>query len=464
MRAKQMLASPAFGGVMEPRPGRVQETLRITVAALLVTVVMPTFRMPFLFAGPYLTFILSQRDTLLTRVVAVEAVLMAAIASILVYGIAFFAWNIAWLRVSLLAVVFFVGFFLMRATATPRLLLGPLVIFSLFAHAFDIVPFPNVLLDQVGWIWAIFGLLFVATFLTQWLFRAPTALELFRSQMRRALAAAELTCLRMAFGRVHTETAISAEERSDATVRLKLLGANKVLRQDEAARCAALLHGAMVVMQIAARASDQLPEAEERSSLLAVAMWIRRLRLRVLRGEEVRLDDPPHLTLADSGQRSALESLSRAGSALLAPDSAPPGGRQKRSFLASDWSTNPTYASFALRATLATMGCYVLVTLSSRKGFDLGIFLFSPSARYRSGYFPCGPTSRQSPCSGHPRCGKKKVKLFVSKEKQGEEKPLHLPVKGRLTATALDVSIWNQHAGSVETWPETGEGFLGPTR
>ena len=64
------------------------------------------------------------------------------------------------------------------------------MIISLFAYAFDTVPHPKALLDQLGWIWAIFGLLFVSTFLTQWLFRAPTALELFRSQMRRALSAA----------------------------------------------------------------------------------------------------------------------------------------------------------------------------------------------------------------------------------------------------------------------------------
>ena len=45
------------------------------------------------------------------------------------------------------------------------ILLGPLVIFSLFAYAFDTVPFPKIsLLNQLGWIWAIFGLLYVATF------------------------------------------------------------------------------------------------------------------------------------------------------------------------------------------------------------------------------------------------------------------------------------------------------------
>ena len=253
MYTKRILASPTVSDIwseLAPHPGRLQETIRITVAALLMTVVMLTFRMPFLFAGPYLTFILSQRDTMLTRALAIASVLMAAIASILVYAVALLAWNVAWLRVSLLALVFFMGFFLMRTTAQPVILLGPLVIFSLFAYAFDTVPFPNELLNQLGWIWAIFGLLYVATFLTQWLFGAPTALEVFRTQMRRALAAAELTCLRLAFGHAPAEAAISSEESHDASARLKLLGATKVLRPDETARCVALLQGAIGVSQL----------------------------------------------------------------------------------------------------------------------------------------------------------------------------------------------------------------------
>ena len=146
MYTKRILASPTVSGIwseLAPRPGRSQETVRITVAALLVAVVMLTFRMPYLFAGPYLTFILSQRDTMLTRATAIASVLMIAIASILVYAVALLAWNVAWLRVSLLALVFFMGFFLMRTTAQPVILLGPLVIFSLFAYAFDTVPFPE---------------------------------------------------------------------------------------------------------------------------------------------------------------------------------------------------------------------------------------------------------------------------------------------------------------------------------
>ena len=368
MHTKRILASPTVSGIwseLAPHPGRLQETIRITVAALLVAAVMLTFRMPYLFAGPYLTFILSQRDTMLTRATAIASVLMAAIASILVYAVALLAWNVAWLRVSLLALVFFMGFFLMRTTAQPMILLGPLVIFSLFAYAFDTVPFPNDLLNQLGWIWAIFGLLYVATFLTQWLFGAPTALEVFRTQMRRALAAAELTCLRLAFGHAPAEAAISSEESHDASARLKLLGATKVLRPDETARCAALLQGAIGVSQLTARASGVATRGEERSSLLAVAAWIRQLRLRVSYAVKKFPWTIRQISLgAESGWRDAIEPLFRAGSALLVPESTPAKERQKGSFLAADWSTNPVYTSFALRATLATMGCYVLMSLA----------------------------------------------------------------------------------------------------
>ena len=98
--------------------------------------------------------------------------------------------------------------------------------------------------------------------------------------------------------------------------------------------------------------------------MLAVAAWIRQLRLRVLRGEEARLDDPPVLTVTDSCWRRAIEPLFRAASALLAPGSISASERQKGSLLAADWSTGPVYTSFALRATLATMGSYVFMTLT----------------------------------------------------------------------------------------------------
>jgi len=50
MHPKRILVSSTVSDIwseLAPRPGRLEETIRITVAALLMTVVMLTFRMPY---------------------------------------------------------------------------------------------------------------------------------------------------------------------------------------------------------------------------------------------------------------------------------------------------------------------------------------------------------------------------------------------------------------------------------
>ncbi|MGA7394779.1 MAG: FUSC family protein [Terrimicrobiaceae bacterium] len=76
---------------------------------------------------------------------------------------------------------------------------------------------------------------------------------------------------------------------------------------------------------------------------------------------EDAVDDDVAHDLTSQRTRAA---LFRAGSALVAPGSISTGSRQKGLLLAADWSTNPVYTSFALRATLATMGSYVFMTLT----------------------------------------------------------------------------------------------------
>ena len=154
---------------------------------------------------------------MLTRAVAMRRSSWLAIASILVYAVAALAWDVAWLRVSLLRLCFS-GFFPHADNGRAPDSARAARLFSLFDLRlwFGTVRFPNDLFDQLGWVWAMFGLLFVATFLTQWLFGAPTALEVFRAQMRRARGRGT-TCLRMAFGRVPADIGFSGEEHPDAT-------------------------------------------------------------------------------------------------------------------------------------------------------------------------------------------------------------------------------------------------------
>ncbi len=337
-------------------PGRLGASVRITVTALLVAVVMLTFRMPFLSIGPYLVFILAQRDTLLTRAAAVLAILIGLLSCGLVHLLARVAWDTAWLRVSLLIAIFYGGYYLMRILSEPRIILGALVVIALFAPNFDTVPYPNELLSQLGWIWAIFGLLFVTTFLTQWLLRAPTALELLRVQMRRILVAAEAACLENAQNRQPAENAL-ARDREEAAMRIHLLAETKNLTPAQAASCQDVLSGCNALLIAAADNSPSDPE--ESSRLRTAAAWLRRWRFRILVGPEIPLEAPTVLP-RNSALHGAFEEI--AASALGSPVTAP--SREKAGPLPADWASNPLYASFATRATLATMTCYVFMTLA----------------------------------------------------------------------------------------------------
>lgn len=342
---------------LAPEPGRAIGTVRITAAALLVAVVMLAFRMPFLAIGPYLVFLLCQRDLMLTRAAAVLGIVVGVLACLLIYFVASVAWDVAWLRVSLLAAVFFGGYFLMRILPEPRIVLGALVVLALFSGDFDTVPDPNYLLDQLGWVWAIFGLLFAAVFLTQWLFAAPNSRELAREQMRRILTAAEARTIDAAFARTRRTSAMN--ELPEAAMRIKTMGALRLLQPAQAARCQALLQGCKALLETATPPSR--PDHDETARLLAAAAWLRRLRHRVLRGDEVPLEVPAEFPRTP-GFREAIENLAQVASDLLHPETKPMGKPPRRSSIPADAS------SFALRAMLATMGCYIFMALTNWDG------------------------------------------------------------------------------------------------
>jgi hypothetical protein len=112
----------------------------------------------------------------------------------------------------------------MRTIAQPVILLGPLVIFSLFAYAFDTVLFPNELLNQLGWVWAIFSALcrFISHPVVVRNADSPGGLphpDAAGSRGRRTDVFA------VPSGTLPAEAAISGEESHDASVRLKLLAA-----------------------------------------------------------------------------------------------------------------------------------------------------------------------------------------------------------------------------------------------
>jgi len=322
-----------------------------------VAVVMLTFRMPFPYLGPYLVFLVSQRDMFLTRAAAALGVVVSAMACLLIYGVAAVAWDAAWLRVALWLVLFGGGFFLMHVLVEPRIILGPLVIVSLFSFAFDQHPFPNRILSELGWLWAILGLTVGTTLLIQWLLEAPTAIEFLRGQFRRLLIAAERSCLRRAWGR--RPEPIDAEELESALERVEKMGQVGVLSAFQAETCRRWLLAAESIGR-AAELDHTAGEGAE-PAWIGLATRIRGLRRRILWGEATR----PGPSSSTAGTRA----LQLAEAALTEDPSEPaPGVRQSPPVLAPDWSSNPVHVDFAVRATAATMFCYLFMSLTAWDG------------------------------------------------------------------------------------------------
>ena len=68
---------------------------------------------------------------MMTRLVSVFAIVAIALGCLVVYGVAVIAWNIAWLRILLWVVIFWIGYFLMsRYKALSGVIVMPLLFIS----------------------------------------------------------------------------------------------------------------------------------------------------------------------------------------------------------------------------------------------------------------------------------------------------------------------------------------------
>ena len=337
-------------------PGRLAGTWRTVLAVTLVALVMLTFRMPFLAIGPFLVFVLSQRNLFLSRTVAILLVPMLAVACAILYGVAAVAWDHAWLRFVLWIGIFWGGFFLMHVLAEPRLIVGPLCIVALVSYAFDEYPYPNMILDRLGWIWALVGVCVACTFLTQWLTGLPTAREHLRSEFRRLAQLVEQICRARSSGRRLPE--FDDEGLHEAREMAVKLGKVHILSPAQSENCGALLRTLGDVAGLARKSSD----ADSSSAWAVVADGVRGLGERVL-GRTGACEIPK---IESPGPAAfALDAIKQVLSSLCDPSiSHPP----KKGLLASDAFTNPAHVGFATRAMCATIGCYLLMSLTSWDG------------------------------------------------------------------------------------------------
>lgn len=349
---------------LAPTTGRARDATRVTVAALLVCLVMFATSMPFIDLGVYLVFLLAQRDTMLTRLLAVGSIFVAGMATFLLFGVMAVAWDVAWLRLLLWTAIFFVGYFLMRVFVEPDLFLGPLAIIALCTFIADQFPLPNLFLDQVGWLWALLLVVVSAFLLTDWLFDAPTPRKMLRKQTLRIFELVASGMRRRACAQATVP--LDMDEVDDAIKRASLLVQTKMLSSEQASRIAALLRR---IARVENYATEVGWEARPPSFWIHLADCIDAAAMRIQTGRaSLALETWPTANSSDALAQSIKElreSVDGLESGIISGEdyrlhSAP--------IFLPDWKTNSAYISFALRATAATMGTYLFMSLTAWNG------------------------------------------------------------------------------------------------
>jgi multidrug resistance protein MdtO len=306
------------------------------LAALLTMGVMLAFRMPMLAVGPLLVFFGMQRDAFSTRVTLAGFLVVFVVVSVLLTVVTFVAWDAPWLRVPLFAVLFYAGFRAMWALPQPQLAVGPLVILALTSYAYDGIPNPNPIFDELGWLWAIFGVITLAILLSQWLIPPPSAVAFARADMRSYLAGLERRLLDRAFLRKSSGADVpGAPELLDVlhkTAMAKGITRAQLLRSQE------IIAGAEGLMACAEQAA--------RAEVFGACRAVRGFRLS-LQGRNAAT--PPSL---EEGVASAMhEALARFHDAISG----------KAEGVAPQAAAKADHHDFALRAALATMFCYLFM-------------------------------------------------------------------------------------------------------
>jgi multidrug resistance protein MdtO len=352
--------SGIVGDILRPSPGRLIATWRTVLAVVLVTAVMTTFRMPFLAIGPFLVFVLSQKNLFLSRVVAVLLVPMLTIACLVLYGVAAVSWDTPWLRIALWVAIFWGGFYLMHIVAEPRLLVGPLCIIAVVSYAFDEYPYPNLILSKLGWIWALVGVSVTSVFLTQWLTGVPTALEHVRREFQRLARLVEDICQARAAGKRPEE--FDDEGLEDATELAEKLGKAHLISGSQSQNCLVVFES---LQSVASLAVSPQPVNPPDPLWKKVASAVAGLRRQVLESAPAV---PVEEKTESSTASEALEILVTTSRTLQEESAIPAAEAKKEGFIAADAFSNPAHGDFALRAMGATMACYLLMSLTSWDG------------------------------------------------------------------------------------------------
>jgi multidrug resistance protein MdtO len=376
---------------LKPLPDRWGGTKRMVLACLLVWVVVLTFRNPMGDLGVFMVFIFLQRNKMMTRFVAVLVILALILSSIWILGIAYFSWNISWLRILLWGCMFWINYYLMsRLPKVSVVFMLPISFGAIFCFSFDQDPNPNVLISQLGWVWCAVGLTIMASFFVEYLFGAPSALDLFRAQVRGGLNRTENHCLKRAVGKLSPlMLGVNAGVAQDQAKMLMKFG---VLTPLQRTNCHRVLKAVGAIDRIAFEGDlSTSPVPAEQLAWLDAASHLHQLKKRIFnvvtnhqnQGRNAQGEEDLKRQILDSNANprlaEAMKELIDAEECLDVPD---------RGIIAANISEEPpppvrkdfTDEEFATRATVATMACYMFASMTDWSGIHTCMITCAVSA------------------------------------------------------------------------------------
>jgi len=367
--------------VLAPSPGRFNAMVRLVVATAIVLVTSMTLEVPTVALSLFIVFYLTR----LTSGVATQNSVAVAIAAALGCFVATltlaFAILIFWLtmdhpplRLAAMALFFFVGMFAKRV-----FVLGPagfvLAIVVLVTQAYvDLFPGPESAVRAVLWVWvAIVYPAAVAVGVNLLLVPADPEPLLRREGAERLRAVARLIGAPLGSADERDAAAsLAAFTLQGSAPLLKLVRLAEMrdsslepVRAERTAKIQLLERLVESAAQLAELAIEPTPG--QRARLGRVAEACERLAAAVSSGTALRSVVLPAATSAGDDSASALTPVIAELERVIheLPVAERPEGDQPAHnlrLLVPDAFTNPSYAQFALKATLAAMACYIAYT------------------------------------------------------------------------------------------------------
>ncbi len=370
---------------LKPFPGRGRITLRLAIVCTAIVLVSNTFRLPLQDVLPFLVLFTSKEEkvtTAITAVLALFAITVAVVASILIFK---YTGDRAEFRIPAMAVEIFVGMYLFRVLS-----IGPVgfilaFIVSVSQSLVDLFPTPEEAVHEFLWVWLAVALSVSVAWVANLLLFPVPANQVLQREFVAAWRAVAAATTELTIGSPSAASSLLRPLVKRGPIRLlKLLKLSLPEATGLGLKQAQLMRMILSLDKIARLTFSYAGALLKTPSLLPISSAEKAI-LGQLSENAGRFEQefaagfvPSNVAILSAKETTAGFSAAKLAEAestledLVAKDTKdrePKAvSRQKKSLFVADAFSNPTYVQFALKVTLAGMLGYFFYTASDYFG------------------------------------------------------------------------------------------------